>query len=66
MELVRAEDKAHIEALKKYPMDPRKLGQYREQLKERYKKQVRDKYGITRKQADRTYVEGETKNWPTP
>ncbi len=66
LELVRAEDKAHIEALRKYPNDIHKLRQYMEKLEERYKKQVRDKYGITKEQTDRISVEGETKNWPAP
>jgi hypothetical protein len=66
LELVKADDTAQIEALKEYPLNPRKLGQYRDKLKELYRKKVRDKYGITKEQADRIYLEGETKNWPVP
>ncbi len=66
LELVRAEDRANIEALRKYTMDPPKLGQYREKLEERYKIQVRDKYGITKEEADRISIEGKAKNWTTP
>ncbi len=64
--MVNADDTAQIEALKKYPLNPRKLGQYRDKLKEWYRKKVRDKYGITKEQTGRIYIEGETKNWPKP
>ncbi|UCD83564.1 MAG: hypothetical protein JSU92_09680 [Deltaproteobacteria bacterium] len=65
-ELVQAEDRAHIDSMKKYPLNPHKLDQYRNKLKEFYKKQVRDKYVITKEDAGRIQNEGETKNWPKP
>ena len=59
-----SEDRADAEAYAAYPDDVEKQVDLYWELLEKYKAEVRAKYGITEDRADEIEVEGVTQYWP--
>lgn len=64
--LVSAEDKGIMTADRMYSIGSSKHSQAEDRLMEKYKRQVREKYGISAEVADKISVEGFEKRWPQP
>lgn len=66
LELVAAEDRAAKEADNLYSNDLEKYATANRELEDKYKAEVRTKYGISEDTANQIAAEGMTDNWPTP
>ena len=66
LELVTAEDRAAKEADDLYSSDLEKYATANRELEDKYKAEVRTKYGISEDTAGQIATEGMTDNWPTP